>query len=185
MGLNLVGRAPDCDFVVSHPTVSTHHCELVLSAEGVRLHDCGSTNGTFVNDQRVTEVWLEAGQAVRFGEVAYRVESTEVTIAIPVVAPEPVPAPVLDEEGMLMCPRHPRSRVLFQCTHCQETMCAGCVHVLRRKGGEALYLCLVCSHKCERIFGEDQLKKRKSLFGMLKETVVMGFFGRPPHDKHD
>ena len=30
LGVNLVGRDPQCDFSINHPTVSTHHCELIL-----------------------------------------------------------------------------------------------------------------------------------------------------------
>jgi pSer/pThr/pTyr-binding forkhead associated (FHA) protein len=31
LGSNVIGRSPDCDFQISHPTVSTMHCELLLN----------------------------------------------------------------------------------------------------------------------------------------------------------
>ncbi|HEY5042269.1 MAG TPA: FHA domain-containing protein, partial [Verrucomicrobiae bacterium] len=83
LGVNLVGRDPQSDFPINHPTVSTHHCELILSNDGVVLHDCDSTNGSFVNGQPVADVWLEPGQQVRFGDVELVVESTAVNISIP------------------------------------------------------------------------------------------------------
>ena len=180
LGVNLVGRAPDCHFVIPHPTVSFHHAELILSADGIFLHDTGSTNGTYINDHPVIDVWLEDGQEVRFGNVKYVVETTAVNIAIPEVKPEPPKAPILQEDGTYHCARHPESSVTFQCTHCNETMCTACVHVLRRQGGAALYLCPVCSHKCERIESEDKVRKKKSFFGLLEETVRLKFGGRPP-----
>jgi len=48
-GVNRIGRDPDCDCPIDHPTVSASHCELELSGAGVMLRDCGSTNGSFVN----------------------------------------------------------------------------------------------------------------------------------------
>src|SRR5688572_20880166 len=47
----LVGRGPDCDLVVDHPSVSKNHAELHWSqATGAcELQDRGSTNGTFLN----------------------------------------------------------------------------------------------------------------------------------------
>ena len=68
-GTNHVGRDSDCDFPIDHPTVSSNHCELVLSSEGVMLRDCGSTNGTFVNGDHVKETWLLPGQTVHLGDV--------------------------------------------------------------------------------------------------------------------
>ena len=69
LGPNRVGRDPENDFPIEHPTISTYHCEFILSGEGVVLHDLESTNGSFVNGQQVTNVWLENNQTVRLGDV--------------------------------------------------------------------------------------------------------------------
>jgi hypothetical protein len=180
LGVNRVGRAPECHFVINHPTVSSIHAEFILSADGILLRDCGSTNGTFINDQPITDAWLETGQEVRLGDVKFQVETTQVNIAIPERVVEPVkPVPQVAEDGSLLCARHPETQVTFQCTHCTEVMCTACVHVMRRQGGVPLYLCPVCSHKCERIVSDDSLRKKKSFFGMLEETVRLRFGGRP------
>ena len=82
-GVNRIGRDPACDFPIDHPTVSFNHCELELSGAGVKLHDCGSTNGTFVNGDHIKESWLFPGQTVHLGDVELFVESTEVKSPFP------------------------------------------------------------------------------------------------------
>ncbi|MEE4380182.1 MAG: sigma 54-interacting transcriptional regulator [Candidatus Competibacteraceae bacterium] len=56
-----IGTAPDNDVVLTDRAISRHHAELRLTAEGLVLQDLGSTNGTFINDLRVTEAYLEPG----------------------------------------------------------------------------------------------------------------------------
>ena len=50
----LVGRSEQCDFVVTHDSVSSWHCELEITEEGLFLRDLDSTNGTFVNGTRIS-----------------------------------------------------------------------------------------------------------------------------------
>jgi hypothetical protein len=53
-------------------------------------------------------------------------------------------------------------------------MCNRCVHVLSRKGGLPLFLCTLCSHKCEPIETVKPLKK-KTFIGSLLDTVKIRF----------
>lgn len=179
LGVNRVGRDPKSDFHFTHATVSTHHCELVLSADGVRLHDCQSTNGTFVNGRPVADAWLEAGQAVRFGDVELVVESTAAEVSIPVIEHEkPAPPPVARPDGSMPCPRHPEHPATFRCPACGELQCAGCVRVIRLQGGRPHFLCVKCHHHCGRLVKEKPNGK-KSLLGFLQKTVLTKFTGRP------
>ena len=173
-GVNRVGRSPECDFSIDHPTVSTVHCEFILSADGVLLRDCQSTNGTFVNGDPVTEARLLPGQTVTLGDVELFVESTAASVAIPQFErPRPKP-PVVLPDGAMICPRHKRVTATYKCTHCKEIMCSDCVHVLRRKGGVPLFLCPLCSHKCEAIQSVTQ-KKKRSFMEFLQDTVKLKF----------
>jgi hypothetical protein len=181
MGVNRVGRDPECEFQIDHATLSSLHCEIALSSDGVHVRDCNSTNGTFLNGEPVEEVWLAPGQELKLGDVELLVESTDASIAIPEIKPEITPPKAVEQNGELFCSQHPDRRVTFKCTHCTEIMCNACVHVMKRQGGQPLYLCRVCSHKCERI---EVLKeeKKKGFFGMLQDTVKLKFkhaFERP------
>jgi pSer/pThr/pTyr-binding forkhead associated (FHA) protein len=178
MGVNRVGRDPECEICLDHDTISSLHCELALTDDGVHIRDCNSTNGMFINGEPVKEAWLDAGQELKIGDVELLVESIAVTIAIPKIEHEPPKAPVILENGANACSRHPEIQATFACTFCTETMCNACVRVMRRRGGQPLYLCRLCSHKCERI-GSVEPKKKKSFFGMLQDTVRLKFGGRP------
>jgi len=61
-------------------------------------------------------------------------------------------------------------------------MCNACVHVIRRKGGQGLFLCPICSQKCERI-EVLQPKKKKTFLGFLQDTVKLRFRNPVNRDK--
>ncbi len=67
-----VGSHPSNDLVVSEPTVSRFHLELVASAVGVRLRDLESRNGTFVDGVRVFDALLREGSRVQVGSTVLR-----------------------------------------------------------------------------------------------------------------
>jgi hypothetical protein len=134
LGVNRVGRDPELDFSVNHPTVSTNHCELVVSNDGVLLRDCDSTNGTFVNGKPVVEARLLPGQTVGLGSVELFVENTDVNVAIPQFERERPKPPVVLGDGSILCPRHAPVAATHKCTHCSEVMCDNCVRVMKRKG---------------------------------------------------
>src|SRR5688500_12228926 len=68
-GVNTVGRSDANDFAITDPSVSGSHCQVIVSDGSVRLRDVGSTNGTFINGARVTEVDLKGRQQIQLGAV--------------------------------------------------------------------------------------------------------------------
>lgn len=176
LGVNHIGRTPENDFAIPHTTISATHCELIVTNEGVYLRDCESTNGTFINGEPVSEAWLQAGQELRLGDVEFYVESTEVNIAIPEYERVAVPpAPTVLPDGTVCCPRHTGVAAAFKCTHCGEVMCNNCVHIMKRQGGVPLFLCTICSHKCERLAQVPKEAKKRGLLGYIQETVKLKF----------
>lgn len=66
-GNTTVGRHPESDIFLNDVTVSRHHCRFVAKGETLAVEDSGSTNGTYVNDERVDSADLSAGDEVLIG----------------------------------------------------------------------------------------------------------------------
>jgi pSer/pThr/pTyr-binding forkhead associated (FHA) protein len=68
-----VGRHPESDIFLNDVTVSRHHCRFVVTGDKLRVEDSGSTNGTYVNEQRVDSAELHAGDEVLVGRFHFLV----------------------------------------------------------------------------------------------------------------
>jgi|GEM_PF-777668 len=66
----LVGRIEDCDVILPEGSVSSHHCRFSLEEHCVRVIDLGSTNGTFINGELVSDHLLQVGDRFQIGSVA-------------------------------------------------------------------------------------------------------------------
>ena len=65
----LIGRKPENDIQVDNLAVSGQHAAIITILNDSFLEDLDSTNGTFVNDERVTSTGLVSGDRVRVGRV--------------------------------------------------------------------------------------------------------------------
>lgn len=78
-----IGRADFNDVVIADPSVSTSHAKLQRRDDVWILSDLGSTNGTFVEGERLSgEVALGPGTTVKFGEVAVLFEPLDESVPI-------------------------------------------------------------------------------------------------------
>ena len=78
-----IGRVEDNVFQIPEPSVSSHHCEILLRGNDVVVKDLNSTNGTFINGEKVSdESPLKPGQILRLGQIEMRLE-TEAQAAAP------------------------------------------------------------------------------------------------------
>jgi pSer/pThr/pTyr-binding forkhead associated (FHA) protein len=69
-GATRIGRGVENDIVVrgsNTATVSAQHVEIVRDGTGWCVRDLGSTNGTWLNGEKITEAELEAGATIRLG----------------------------------------------------------------------------------------------------------------------
>jgi pSer/pThr/pTyr-binding forkhead associated (FHA) protein len=65
-----IGRAAGADFIVDAALVSRVHCRVTALADGqLELRDLESTNGTFVNGQRIETARLSSGDKLQVGRV--------------------------------------------------------------------------------------------------------------------
>src|SRR5215470_14806812 len=87
-----VGRVEDNTFQIAEPSVSSHHCEVLLRGNDVIIKDLNSTNGTFINGEKISESPIKPGQILRLGQIEMRLETE---------AP-PAPAPKKLTETMAM-----------------------------------------------------------------------------------
>ena len=67
--IKTVGRATRADFIVEAPLVSRLHCRLTAGAAELEVVDLESTNGTFVNGERIERALLKTGDRLGVGRV--------------------------------------------------------------------------------------------------------------------
>ena len=66
-----IGRKESNTLVLDDGVASSYHCEIVRDLNGYTLRDLGSTNGTMVNNELVTETALMHGARVRIGNTRF------------------------------------------------------------------------------------------------------------------
>ena len=107
-----VGRVEDNLFQIGDASVSSHHAEIILQGPEILVKDLNSTNGSFINGEKISEAILKPGQILRFGQVELKIDD-----GLPVSAPAPAPSaaapapapasanPKKQVEGTMVIPR--------------------------------------------------------------------------------
>ncbi len=117
----IVGRDATCDIVINDPEISRRHARLSLQGDVYLLDDLGSTNGTFVDGQRLMGPHpLQPGDLILFGEnvsMSYEAIPIDADATImagpgqpttpPVPAPPPVTPPVQEPAPAFFTPPTP------------------------------------------------------------------------------
>ena len=68
----IVGRGKGAKLQLPHGLVSRQHCELYEADGKLMVKDLGSLNGTYVNNERITEAVVPNGQLITIGGVTFR-----------------------------------------------------------------------------------------------------------------
>lgn len=172
-GSNSIGRGQENDFTISHDSVSTLHCQIVVDGNTVKIEDLGSTNGTFINEQPTREAQLLPGQRIRLGEIGLRLESDlaaaiasgpKILVSAANPAPKiviggppqtqtqsgnspPVHPSVIEEEKAVFCKNHFQNLAKYKCEKCKRYVCDLCVNT-RGSAAGGLKFCKICGNEC-------------------------------------
>jgi pSer/pThr/pTyr-binding forkhead associated (FHA) protein len=100
-----IGRVDDNTLQIADPSVSSHHCEVQLHGSEILIRDLNSTNGSFINGEKITEKVLKPGQTLRLGQVELKLEADGATAsATAPSAPAPAP-PKKQVDATMIMPR--------------------------------------------------------------------------------
>lgn len=88
-----LGRAKDCDICIGASHLSRKHAKFVVLGQSLTVEDLASSNGTFVNGERVERIVLKHGDELGFDTLKFRIEKK--TLKQNITTPPPLPS--LDE----------------------------------------------------------------------------------------
>ena len=101
-----IGRVEDNTFHIADPSISSHHCEVQLRGSDIVIRDLNSTNGTFINGNKIEESVLKPGQILRLGQVELKLEVEGAAATAPAPGSTPAPAPAKKQvDATMLIPR--------------------------------------------------------------------------------
>jgi hypothetical protein len=77
-----IGRGDDNDLVIPDKSVSRHHATIIVKDGRCLVRDLESVNGTFLAGRKINDATLADGDAVRFGDVEFRLDNPGARLAI-------------------------------------------------------------------------------------------------------
>jgi DNA-binding CsgD family transcriptional regulator len=70
----VIGRSKDCNLTLSSKEISREHAEILRLGTSLMIRDVGSTNGTFINNNRITQsTSIRNGDIIHFGNIEFRI----------------------------------------------------------------------------------------------------------------
>jgi pSer/pThr/pTyr-binding forkhead associated (FHA) protein len=96
-----IGRVEDNTFQIADPSVSSHHCEVLLRGSDVVVNDLNSTNGSFINGEKfMGESVLKPGQTLRLGQIELQLLTEGMPMPSAAAKPAAPAAPASTKKAM-------------------------------------------------------------------------------------
>lgn len=95
----VIGRREDCDLRIPLAEVSRKHCKFTIDGETLTVEDMGSSNGTYVNGERVQNAAVQAGDTVQVGPCIFIVQINGVPSDEEIQPAAPQAAPMGADDG--------------------------------------------------------------------------------------
>src|SRR5438132_1793822 len=106
----LIGRSDDAHlYLPDDRFFSRHHCLLEIAPPRCFLRDLGSTNGTFVNGQKVSEVFLRSGDQIQGGQTVLEDQVASDSDAANISETQTLAGPVMVTVECVNCGRRHRA----------------------------------------------------------------------------
>lgn len=147
-GANSIGRNQESDVWIDHSSISSVHCEIVITEQGASIKDLGSTAGTFINDSLIEEAPLTSDQRIRLGDVnlSFEPDSSQWTEPLASIA---APTAASQTPGN-SCKFHPKAVARYLCPQCEAVFCDLCV-TRRNEQGAIRKFCRTCGVECSAL----------------------------------
>jgi len=87
----VVGREAGCEICIDNLGISRQHCAFVNKNGAFVVQDLGSSNGTFVNQKRIVEHFLNDGDEIVIGKYVIRFKNEQQVQAVEKASNSPVP----------------------------------------------------------------------------------------------
>jgi len=174
----LIGRADTAHLYLPEDRFfSRHHCLLEIAPPRCFLRDLGSTNGTFVNGQRVPEAFLTSGDRVQGGQTVLEVEvQSEQPVTVNGLEAPTLTRPTLIPIDCANCGRREQAEV----SHVNEKMsfiCEDCREELKRQpqpvpGYQMIKLLGRGGMGCVMLAREEKTGRSVAIKSLLPEVAV-------------
>ena len=82
-GVNILGRGESTNLRIDDTSASAAHCEIKVLGDSIIVTDLGSTNGTFINGNRITKRVLRRGDILKIGSLEMVLDTSSEEQATP------------------------------------------------------------------------------------------------------
>jgi hypothetical protein len=183
-GQNSLGRGDGNDIQLIFPGISKKHCVLLYKENSLLVRDMGSTNGTYINNHRITEAVLHPGQVLMTGSITMQLDAPPCEISVPPLPAPDVPVQTYQEDGRPNCIHHPGTLAALMCVTCECYYCDECVSRIQLVGGKSLQLCRTCGNRCQTADVQSNNDSRERTFYERILDTLRRLFLTPPSKRH-